>query len=184
MSAETVLLYLLTWVLVALTPGPAVMYMMSQVARHGLRAGFLGIVGIQLGNLAFFVCIGAGLMALLATATSFLAILQLVGAGYLIYFGLRMVSSSLRRSSVPSLRPPPGRGSMILQGLAIQLTNPKALLFVSALLPQFLDSRGHMMVQLTALLSCTIVVDVIVLGSYAFLADREDVYWTSRASGR
>jgi threonine/homoserine/homoserine lactone efflux protein len=59
-----------------------------------------------------------------------------------------------------------------MQALVVQLTNPKALLFVSALLPQFLDPDGNMLLQLGLLLSCTVVVDMMVLGSYAFLADR------------
>ena len=70
MSVKTVLLHLLTWLLVALTPGPAVMCVVSQAARHGLRAGFAGILGIQIGNFIFFVCVAFGLAALLAAATN------------------------------------------------------------------------------------------------------------------
>ena len=55
--------------------------------------------GVQLGNIALFVCIACGLVALLATATNALAILQFAGAGYLLYFGARIVCSSFRASS-------------------------------------------------------------------------------------
>jgi threonine/homoserine/homoserine lactone efflux protein len=83
MSIQSLLLYFLSWLLVALTPGPAAMCVMSQAARYGLQAGFRGILGIQIGNLIFFLCAAFGLVALLATATDAFAILQFVGAGYL-----------------------------------------------------------------------------------------------------
>lgn len=81
MSGQSVLLYFFTWLFVALTPGPAVMCVVSQAARHGLRAGFAGIFGIQIGNFILFVCVAFGLAALLATATNTFAILQFIGRG-------------------------------------------------------------------------------------------------------
>lgn len=95
-----------------------------------------------------------------------------MAAGYLFYLGIRIISSSLRRDARQPLQSPPERCNLVLQALAIQLTNPKALLFVSALLPQFLDPSGHVLFQLAILLGCTIVVDAVVLGSYALLAER------------
>ena len=62
MNIESLLLYLSTWLLVALTPGPAVIYVVSQTARYGLQAGLRGIVGIQLGNLIVFLCIAVGIL--------------------------------------------------------------------------------------------------------------------------
>jgi homoserine/homoserine lactone efflux protein len=171
MSVHTVLLYFLTWFLLALPPGPAVLCVMSQASRYGLWAGFMGILGIQIGNFIFFLCVAFGLAALLAAATNAFAILQLAGAGYLFYLGIRVISSSLRRKSL-ELQSPPQERNLIWQELAIQLTNPKALLFVSALLPQFVDQDGHVMFQLAILLGCSIVVDTAVLGSYALLAER------------
>ena len=66
----------------------------------------------------------------------------------------------------------PAQHSLFLQGLAIQITNPKALLFVSALLPQFMDPQRPLALQLAILGAITIVVDLVVLSSYAFLAER------------
>ena len=154
------MLYGVTWLLVALTPGPAVMCVASQAARYGWRAACLGVLGVQLGNIALFVCIACGLVALLATATNALTILQFAGAGYLLYFGARIISSSFRASSKDQLQSPglPScRRRLVLQALVIQVTNPKALLFVSALVPQFLDPNEHLPLQLATLLVCTVV---------------------------
>ena len=59
-----------------------------------------------------------------------------------------------------------------MQALFVQLTNPKALIFVSALVPQFLDPERQLVFQIAILLSCTVAVDTLVLGSYVLLADR------------
>ena len=174
MKLESLFLYFVTWLLVAVTPGPAVICVMSQAARYGWSSGVRAVVGIQLGNLVFFLCIALGLAALLAAATNAFTALQLAGAAYLIYLGLRIIVSAWRqRPAEPS--PSLGadrRNSPVFQALFVQLTNPKALLFVSALLPQFLNPSQPMAFQLAMLLACTVLVDTVVLGSYAFAAHR------------
>lgn len=184
MRLEVFLLYLATWSLVALTPGPAVMCAMSQATRYGFRASLAGITGTQVGNLVFFICTALGLATLLKTATTAFTILQVVGAVYLFYLGVRIIVSSFRRSAAPETPAPsvpPAQRSLFLQGLAIQLTNPKALLFVSALLPQFIEPQRPLLLQLAILVAITIAVDLIVLSSYAFFAERG--VRTFRASG-
>ncbi len=175
MSIEVFLLYLATWSLVALTPGPAVMCAMSQATRFGFRESLAGIAGTQIGNFVFFVCTALGLATLLKTATTAFTVLQVAGAVYLFYLGARIIVSTFRRSTAPEATPPsapPARGNLFLQGLAIQLTNPKALLFVSALLPQFIEPKRPLLLQLVILVAVTIAVDVVVLSTYAFFSER------------
>jgi homoserine/homoserine lactone efflux protein len=175
MSVENFLLYLATWTLVALTPGPAVLCAMSQVTRHGFRASLAGIAGTQSGNLVFFICTALGLATLLKTATTAFEVLRIVGAAYLLYLGVRIILATFRRPMAPqTVAPahPAAHRGLFFQGLAIQLTNPKALLFVSALLPQFIDPQRPLLPQLAILCAVTIVVDVLVLSSYALFAER------------
>ena len=175
MNIDSLLLYLVTWFLVALTPGPAVICVMSQAARYGLGAGFRGVVGIQLGNLVFFLGIAFGLVTLLTAATNAFAVLQIAGAAYLFYLGVRIIVSSLQRTSgetIPARWPAEKPGNLVVQAALVQLTNPKALMFVSALVPQFLDSERPLVLQIAILLSCTVAIDTLVLGSYVLLADR------------
>jgi homoserine/homoserine lactone efflux protein len=174
-TTKLFLLYLATWTLVALTPGPAVLCAMSQATRHGFRASLAGILGTQAGNFIFFLCTALGLATLLRTATTAFDALRIVGAIYLCYLGVRIVLTSFRRATATAVEPaitPPAHGSLFFQGLAIQLTNPKALLFVSALLPQFIEPDRPLLLQLSILLAVTVVVDLVVLSSYAFLAER------------
>lgn len=175
MSLQVFLLYLATWTFVALSPGPAVMCSMAQATRYGFRASLAGICGIQLGNLLFFAAIAVGLGTLLATATTAFTVLRLAGAIYLLYLGIRIWAGTFRKtttSSTTTATPPPTRHSLFLQGLLIQLTNPKALLFVSALLPQFIEPHRPAALQLALLVVTTIVVDLVVLSSYAYGAER------------
>jgi len=171
MSVEMFLLYLGTWFLVALTPGPAVMCTMSYATRFGLHRALVGIFGIQLGHFVFFACVAGGLSAVLAKAGAAFTVLRLVGALYLVYLGLRLVVSTFRRREVETATAtPPARAGLFLQAFAIQVTNPKALLFMSALLPQFIQTERPLAPQIAILLFTTIAVDVLVLSAYAWFA--------------
>lgn len=174
MSLTTLNLYFITWTLVALSPGPAAMCVMSQATRYGARASLAGIGGIQTGNIIFFICIAMGLASLLATATMAFAVMRMIGAAYLFYLGVRILVSTFRKagSSAAVTVPAPASGHLFLQGLLIQLTNPKALLFVSALLPQFIDGSRPLGLQIGLLVIVTVVVDVAVMSGYAVLAER------------
>jgi homoserine/homoserine lactone efflux protein len=168
------MLYLATWAVVALTPGPAIMCAMAQSTRYGFRSSLAGVFGVQLGIFILFVGIALGLGTLLATGTTAFAILRVVGAIYLFYLGLRIILSTFRDSPTaaqPAMSPPAKRG-LFFQGLLIQLTNPQALLFIPALLTQFIDLHRSVPVQLVILVFATVAVDSIVLSSYAFLAHR------------
>lgn len=182
MDTEVFLFYLATWSLVALTPGPAVMCAMSHASRFGFRHSLASIIGIQLGHFVFFGCAASGLAVLLATATTAFTVLRFIGAAYLLFLGVRILVSTLRSRPAPQATAIlPARRSLLLQGFAIQVTNPKALLFMSALLPQCIRPQHSLPIQLTILLATTIAVDAFVLVSYAYLAARGSQ--SLRASG-
>lgn len=178
MNIKIFLLYLAAWALAALSPGPAVMCSMAQSTRYGFRSSLAGISGIQLGSFLIFVCVALGLGTLLATAGIAFAVLRVLGAIYLLYLGMRIIVSSLQRPSTRAGRPTvsvAAHRSLFLQGLLIQVTNPKALLFISALLPQFIETHRSVPLQFIILLFGTVAVDTVVLSSYALLAQRSIV---------
>jgi len=156
-------------------PGPAVLCSMAQSSRYGFRPSLAGIAGIQAGNFLFFVCVALGLGALLAAATATFSVLRVVGAIYLFYLGGRIIFLTLRDAGAKPIQPAavmPAHRSLFFQGLLVQVTNPKALLFVSALLPQFIKPHRPAAPQLAILVLTTILVDSTVLSSYAFVAQR------------
>jgi homoserine/homoserine lactone efflux protein len=173
MALDTFLLYLATWTLVALSPGPAVMFVMSQGARFGQRGALAGTAGILCGHLVCFTLIAFGLAALLARFSMAVDVIRIGGALYLMYLGVRML---LTKPHVPQPvavnGAPPAHHGIALQGLAVQLTNPKNLLFVLALLPQFIAADRPVLPQLAIMFAVTVTIDGIVLLSYAQLAVR------------
>jgi len=171
MALNTFLLYLATWTLVAISPGPAVMFAMSQAARHGMRGAVAGTTGILLGHVIVFGAVALGLAAVLASYSGAVTTIRIVGALYLMYLGAKMLFAKPRASATVTDAPAPlAHGGLILQGLAVQLTNPKLLLFVLALLPQFLSPDYPLPLQLAIMLTVTVVIDGITLLAYAHLA--------------
>jgi homoserine/homoserine lactone efflux protein len=151
------------------------MCLMAQSTRFGFRSSLAGVSGVQLGHVVFFTCIGLGLGKLLATATTAFTVVRVVGAIYLFYLGVRIILSTFPRRRLKTPQPTmrlPAQRNLFLQGLLIQLTNPKALFFFSALLPQFIDPHRSVPVQLIVLLCTTVGVDSVVMSSYAFFAQR------------
>jgi homoserine/homoserine lactone efflux protein len=192
MALDTFLLYLATWTLVAISPGPAVMFSMSQAARHGMRGAAAGTAGILLGHVFVFGAVAFGLAALLASYSGAVTTIRIVGALYLMYLGAKMLfARPPAKPAMASATATPNHGGLMLQGLAVQLTNPKLLLFVLALLPQFLSPEHSLALQLAIMLAVTIVVDGITLLVYAQLAARgaralkgsRAIAWLERAFG-
>ena len=171
MPLETFLLFLATWTAVAVSPGPAVMFVMSQTGRHGMRGGVAGTLGIVSGHLFTFSAVALGLAAVLAKYSQAVTAIRIIGALYLMYLGVKMLWSRPRAMPVNGdAAAPTARHGIVLQGLAVQLTNPKNLLFVLALLPQFIRPGYPLLLQLGIMLVVTIVIDGAVLLAYANLA--------------
>jgi homoserine/homoserine lactone efflux protein len=173
MALDTFLLYLATWTLVALSPGPAVMFVMSQGARFGNRGAIAGTAGILCGHLVCFSLVAFGLAALLARFSMAVDVIRIGGALYLMYLGVRMMLTKPHGPQAVAVNgTPPAHHGIALQGLAVQLTNPKNLLFVLALLPQFIAADRPVLPQLAIMFAVTVTIDGIVLVSYAQLAVR------------
>jgi len=171
MSLDVFFIYLATWSVVALSPGPAVMFAMSQGARHGMRGAVAGTAGILLGHVVCFSAVAFGLAALLASFSGAVYTIRIVGALYLMYLGARLIFSKAPKVTPVAAAPaPPAHGGLALQGLAVQLTNPKNLLFVLALLPQFIRPDHPLLLQLAIMLAVTMLIDGVVLLVYAQLA--------------
>jgi threonine/homoserine/homoserine lactone efflux protein len=171
MAINTFLLYLATWTLVALSPGPAVLFVMSQGARFGNRGAVAGTAGILAGHLVCFTLVAFGLAALLASFRIAVDVIRIGGALYLMYLGVRMMLTKPHGPTAVVVEgAPPAHHGIALQGLGVQLTNPKNLLFVLALLPQFIDPGRPLLPQLGIMLVVTMVIDAAFLLGYAQLA--------------
>jgi homoserine/homoserine lactone efflux protein len=157
-----------------MTPGPAVLLVVSQGIRRGFRSSTRGAAGILTGNAIYFALSAAGLGALLLASKRVFDILQIAGAAYLALLGLKMLIKPSRvEDRVPEEIPEEvGHAGSFVQGLVTQLANPKAIVFFTALLPQFVDPTRPVALQLIVLGVISIVVELPVLLLYGFAADR------------
>ena len=133
-----------------LVPGPAVLYIVTQSAEHGRRAGLVSVTGIHLGTTVHLVAATIGLSALIAaSATAFTAV-KLAGAVYLVHVGIRKL---LEREPPLASRVPSGTlRRLFWQGVVVNVLNPKTALFFLAFLPQFVErSRGAVWSQVLIL---------------------------------
>jgi homoserine/homoserine lactone efflux protein len=164
------LLFAATELLLSMTPGPAVLLIVSQGIRRGFRSSSRGAAGILTGNAIYFALSAAGLGALLLASKRVFDVLQIAGAAYLVLIGLKMLIKPGRVEE--RLNATPGETGSFVQGMLTQLANPKAIVFFTALLPQFIDPAKPIAMQFLILGVVSIIVELPVLLLYGFAADR------------
>jgi threonine/homoserine/homoserine lactone efflux protein len=132
-------LFVLSGLLLNLTPGPDTLYIVSRSSTQGWRAGAVAALAIGSGTLVHIAAAALGLSAILAaSATAFIA-LKIAGAAYLLYVGISLIRSAGKEqpsTSAPSIRPASIR-DIFVQGFFTNVLNPKVALFFLAFLPQF-----------------------------------------------
>jgi homoserine/homoserine lactone efflux protein len=175
---------LTTWVAFALletflclTPGPAVLFVVGTTLGRGRPAGVAATAGIVSGNVVYFVLSATSLGAILLASYQVFTVVRWVGAAYLVYLGLRMLlarhdaqpEALLRAPRLQSVARSSARGD-IGGGAITQLSNPKALIFFTALLPQFLSLHRGLIGQVAILGVTSQVIEVLVMTGYIFVA--------------
>ncbi len=163
-----------------MSPGPAVLLVVSQGIRRGFRSSTRGAAGILTGNAIYFALSAAGLGALLLASKRVFDVLQIAGAAYLVLLGLKMLMRPGRVADDRAVTNDRETGSFV-QGLLTQLANPKAIVFFTALLPQFVDPTRGVASQLVVLGVISIAVELPVLLLYGFAADRGRARYGKRA---
>jgi homoserine/homoserine lactone efflux protein len=168
---NTWLNFALVALVVTLVPGPAFIVVLTTALRRGFKPGAYAMAGIVIGDAVYFFLTAVGLGSLLATSFWTFTIIKWLGIAYLVYLGLRSLffpSNSLTAAAGGSVS---GRSSFIT-ALTVQLANPKLLLFLAALLPQFLDPTRPVAPQLAVLGPIFMLSDTIIYLLLSMLAAR------------
>ncbi len=139
MALHTWLLYLVAAVGLSLTPGPNSLLVLSHGALHGHRKTLFTVSGGALGFAALIALSMFGIGALLQASASALTVLKLVGGAYLVWLGIQLWRSPAIRLEPDASKADIRGAAMLRQGLLTAVSNPKALLFYTAFLPQFID---------------------------------------------
>lgn len=184
MTLDTLLLYALASLALAVTPGPTMLLALSNGIGGGMRRAGWGIAGASLGSSIVIATVALGLGSLLAASEWLFSALRVAGVVYLVWLGIK-----LWRSPPPDLRtaldaqeeaPPQGRLAL-LRSLAVALSNPKSLLFFAAFLPQFVDTAHPQGPQYLVLGAVFVALDTGVMLVYA-AAGTQAVRWLSQRS--
>ena len=149
----------------AAAPGPANQFSIATGMNRGPRAVGLAVVGMNSATLVWFVAAAVGLGALIRALPDVFAFLTVAGALYLIWLGLRALTAAVRGGGAISTGPT-SDGSPLAQGFAVQIANPKAVLFFSAVLPPFIDLSRPLVPQLVAFAAATIGLDILTMSAY------------------
>jgi len=163
----------------AVTPGPGIAYVVARTAAGGRAEGLASCVGTGLGGMLHVGAAALGLSVLLAQSAVAFSVVKYIGAAYLLYLGIRLLLSSA--APAPAQAKPTGAGRALLEGIVVEALNVKTALFFLAFLPQFLVSGPSVVLQLVVMGTVCVVlntlVDVVaVLGAERLLR--------SEASGR
>lgn len=153
-----------------LTPGPAVMYVVTRSVDQGRKAGLISVLGIQTGTFVHVVGAALGISALLLSSALVFDLVKYLGAAYLIYLGVRKLMTPVKREEIVVTQEKNLRATY-LQGVVVAILNPKTALFFLAFLPQFVDaSQGQTTLQ-TLILGMTFLLMALVTdGAYALLS--------------
>ena len=150
----------------AVTPGPANLFSVANGVARGRGGAMLGVLGMNTATLVWFGAAALGLGALVVAFPEAFRLISVAGALYVAWLGLKALRGAFRTAADPqdtTVRP--GRSALV-DGFMVQITNPKAVLFFTAVLPPFLDVDRPAAPQLALFAVATIGMDVLSMSAY------------------
>jgi threonine/homoserine/homoserine lactone efflux protein len=173
MTWQIWLLFVATEAVLSLTPGPAVLYVLSQAIRRGPGKSVWASWGILSANAMYFALSATSLGAVIVASYKLFFVIKWAGAAYLVYLGLRSFFGKSSVMALPETREDARSGRRILRdGFILQAANPKALLFFTAILPQFINPHSQVALQVLVLGISSVLVEFAILFTYGQLAGR------------
>ncbi|MDO9308022.1 MAG: LysE family translocator [Deltaproteobacteria bacterium] len=169
-ESRILLMFFTTSILLALSPGPDNLFVMTQSAQHGRKAGLLVTLGLCTGLLFHTAAVTFGLAAVFKASAAAFMLLKFAGAGYLLYLAWQAFRAGTTGEPAAA-EEKLGAGSLYRRGIIMNISNPKVSIFFLAFLPQFADpARGVLSWQLALLGGVFIFATIIVFGLISILA--------------
>jgi homoserine/homoserine lactone efflux protein len=177
---DAVLMLLDTWIsffvacwIISLSPGAGAVASMSSGLNYGFRRGYWNALGLQLALALQIGVVATGLGAVLAASEVAFSVIKWFGVAYLIYLGWKQWMAPPAAVAVASGDAAGGRPrALVMRGFIVNASNPKAIVFILAVLPQFLDPARPLLAQYLILAATMIAVDLVVMAGYTGLAAR------------
>jgi threonine/homoserine/homoserine lactone efflux protein len=179
------LTYVVTIFVLIVIPGPSVLFVVSRGVALGRRAALLTVLGNTAGLALLVVVVSLGLGSIVARSVAVFTVIKLAGAAYMVFLGVRMLRdrNELARM-LDAAVVPRGTQRMLREGFIVGATNPKAVILMTAVLPQFVDrGAGHVQLQLLLLGAISLVVGLCSDGAWAIVSGTARV-WLARSPRR
>lgn len=159
---------------ISLSPGPGAVASLSSGLRFGMRRGYWNAIGLGIGYGAQYIISVIGVGAILATSDTAFMVVKWLGVLYLLYLGYKQYRSPVAIIKLDHDERPPmlSRGKLVMQGMLVNLTNPKGAVFLIAVTPQFLNIREPLIIQYVIICATLVIADLIVMAGYTGLASR------------
>lgn len=155
-DGTTIMIVALASFALVVMPGPAVIYILTRSISQGRNAGLVSAVGVNLGSSVHVLAAVAGLTVLLSNSATAYTIVKWAGVGYLAWIGLRTLMTDDENFAQPVLEPTALR-RVFIQGVLVNMLNPKVAIFFLAFLPQFVDTNAPHATTQTLVLGMTLV---------------------------
>lgn len=158
---------------IAISPGPGAILSMATGLTHGVRRSYWTITGLETGLMVQLTLVAVGLGAALSKSVLAFTVIKWLCVAYLVYLAVRQWrTAAINLDTQLDRGGDPRRVAMYTRGLLVNITNPKGLVFLLAVVPQFVDPAAPLVQQYLVIGVTMVVVDLIVMGCYAGLASR------------
>ncbi len=147
LDSTSLIVFITTAIALAVSPGPAVLFIVARSIEQGSKAGIISTLGISLASIVHIMFAALGLSALLLQSAFAFSIVKYLGAVYLIYLGVRTFGTQKVRSGGEDFEPKK-KSQLFAQGFIVNLMNPKTALFFLAFLPQFVNAQRDITLQI------------------------------------
>ena len=145
---QTLFLFVGASVVLLVTPGPAIFYIVARSIDQGRKAGLVSVAGINVGTLVHIAVTAAGFSAIVASSLWVLTAVKFLGAAYLVYLGISKLLAKEEARTEEHVPPEPYK-KVFLNGVVVNVLNPKTALFIFAFIPQFVaPERGPVAAQI------------------------------------
>ncbi|MEU4835207.1 LysE family translocator [Streptosporangium sp. NPDC023615] len=169
-SPSTLIVFAVASLALVLVPGPNHIYIITRAVSQGRAAGVASAFGVEVGTLVHIAAAAAGLSYVIARSATLFNVIKWAGVAYLVYLGVRALTS--RQELTAREAPPQPLRSVFLEGVVVNLLNPKVILFFLAFLPQFVDPQaGAVPLQIAVLGGTLLLLGVLSDLAYALTAD-------------
>jgi len=191
MPLETWLAFVVAAWLISLSPGAGAISCMAAGMRYGYARAMWNILGLQLGILFVLAIVAAGLGAIMAASTTLFAAVKWLGAAYLVYLGIRQWRAPAAPVTEAGANVTGTPRQLVMRGFLVNATNPKGIVFMLAVLPQFIDPALPQLPQYVVCGATLFFTDLVVMSGYTGLAARvlrllrepHHVRWVNRTFG-